>query len=48
MRRQLGGGPFYEYNSDETESGPWEEWGQPSVCSRTCGGGVQTGKWIDR
>ena len=24
----------YEYNSDEEESGPWEEWGQPSTCSR--------------
>ena len=24
----------YEYNSDETESGPWGDWGQPSLCSR--------------
>ena len=24
----------YEFNSEETESGPWEEWGQPSACSR--------------
>ena len=24
----------YDFNSDEAESGPWEEWGLPGACSR--------------
>ena len=24
----------YEYDSDEEDSGPWDEWGSPSSCSR--------------
>ena len=27
-------GSSYEYNSEEAETGPWEQWGQPSQCSR--------------
>ena len=33
VKRQAGV-QTYEFNSEETESGPWEEWGQPSACSR--------------
>lgn len=28
--------------SHEPEAGPWGEWGPPSACSRSCGGGVST------
>ena len=24
----------YEYNSDDPEQGPWQDWGPPSTCSR--------------
>ena len=24
----------YEYDSDDVESGPWDDWGQPTACSR--------------
>ena len=32
--RRQAGVETYEYDSDEPESGDWEDWGPPSPCSR--------------